>query len=336
MPGDSTKIFYVNPAGDTIYLSGPDTVHASGPGTVYLQTPDSTYAIAQIPGNNARVQVSPETEKLFGNLTLIFLGLVLFSTLVLPHLVKWIILLINRRKAKALIDNKHEGYHQILLQYLPYYKNLPVTLQRRFMRRTVVFMTTKKFEYIELVEEDRMPLLVSAAAIQLTFGLKNYLMDHFEKIYILHHDYHFGPNSVPFQGHVTSEGIYLSWNNFLRGYDNYSDGDNVGLHEMAHALAFVNFNVDEGSDDGFRERFIRFSKTGRAYFYQIQNEANGGFLGSYAASRYEEFWAVCVENFFERPTSFKIQMPELYTAMCELLNQDVLSPKLFLSSAKYA
>jgi Mlc titration factor MtfA (ptsG expression regulator) len=176
-----------------------------------------------------------------------------------------------------------------------------------------------------------MPLLISATAVQLTFGLDNYLMEHFEKIYVMHHDYHYGFNSVPFQGHVNHEGIYLSWTNFLKGYDNYMDGDNVGLHEMAHALAYVNFNVSDGRDDGFHDRFVHFSKTGRAVFEDMQADLSGGFLGRYAATRYEEFWAVCVENFFERPTSFKIQLPELYAAMCLLLNQDVLTPKILLA-----
>ncbi len=76
------------------------------------------------------------------------------------------------------------------------------------------------------------------------------------------------------------------------------DGDNVGLHEMAHALAYVNFNVDDGRDDGFHNRFIRFSETGRVVFENMQSDTSGGFLGRYAASRYEEFWAVCVREFF--------------------------------------
>ena len=53
-------------------------------------------------------------------------------------------------------------------------------------------------------------------------------------------------------------------------------------------------------------------------------------LGSYAATNYQEFWAVCVENFFERPSSFKIQLPELYDAICKLLNQDMLKSGIFL------
>ncbi|WP_315824863.1 zinc-dependent peptidase [Paraflavitalea speifideaquila] len=152
------------------------------------------------------------------------------------------------------------------MQYLPYYRNLPPDQQQRFLRRTVVFMTTKQFEYVEIEPEERMPLLISATAVQLSFGLEHYLMDHFEKIFVMHHDYHYGFNSVPFQGHVTHDGIYLSWSNFLKGFDNYQDGDNVGLHEMAHALAYVNFNVNEGRDDGFHDRFFNFSLIGRKVF----------------------------------------------------------------------
>jgi Mlc titration factor MtfA (ptsG expression regulator) len=68
----------------------------------------------------------------------------------------------------------------------------------------------------------------------------------------------------------------------------------------------------------------------------MQTEEAGGFLGSYAASRYEEFWAVCVEHFFERPTAFKIHLPDLYTAMCVLLNQDILTPGIFLQPVEEA
>jgi hypothetical protein len=53
-------------------------------------------------------------------------------------------------------------------------------------------------------------------------------------------------------------------------------------------------------------------------------------LDIYAATSYEEFWAVCVETFFERAASFKRQLPELYTSLCTLLNQDPLTPDKLL------
>lgn len=316
MPQDSTYIF-PGPDGDTLYQPRQDSIGAFS--SSILQS--------------VRVQITVQKRKAdwIGNwLFAIFMG-VLLIRLFFPRIIHRIRLLFYSHKAKAVLEDRQPDYHALLLQYMPYYRSLSHVQQERFVKRTAVFMTSKQFEYVEITAEERMPLLISATAVQLTFGLEHYLMDHFEKIYVMHHDYHYGFNSVPFQGHVTPEGIYLSWTNFLKGYDNYHDGDNVGLHEMAHALAYVNFNVDEGRDDGFHNRFLRFSGIGREVFENMQSDYSGGFLGRYAASRYEEFWAVCVENFFERPTSFKIQLPELYGAMCWLLNQDTLNPDILLS-----
>jgi Mlc titration factor MtfA (ptsG expression regulator) len=322
MPQDSTYVT-MNPSVDSLPVPVPDTMHKAGTAHAFN-------------GMQVQAQTGNELE----NVMLIwFFWLVVITVslgLVFPAIGRRVRKFFSIRKAREVYDDKGTGYHEILAQYLPYYRSLSPQLQQRFIKRTVNFMTAKQFEYVGIEPEEKMPLLISATAIQLTFGLKRYLMDHFEKIYVLHHDYHYGLNSVPFQGHVNHEGIYLSWNNFTRGFENYDDGDNVGLHEMAHALAYVNFNVTDGSDDGFRERFIRFSKTGRRVFAEMQDEVSGGFLGHYAATRYEEFWAVCVEHFFERPVAFKIQLPELYAAMCELLNQDTLTPGILVPQPEKA
>lgn len=49
------------------------------------------------------------------------------------------------------------------------------------------------------------------------------------------------------------------------------------------------------------------------------------FFRDYAKSNIHEFWAVCVEHFFEAPIQFKEHLPELYYAMCKVLNQDMAS-----------
>ncbi|MDF2189396.1 zinc-dependent peptidase [Paraflavitalea sp. CAU 1676] len=331
MPQDSTYKYQV-PQGDTVSHHSGKKASPAAIDTALAGIPSAA------PLKNVQVQLTPEQQLSheLGNWFFGALFLILLVTLFFPRLFKRLKLLFYSRRAKAVYDDRQPDYHALLLQYLPYYRNLAADQQTRFLQRTVVFMTSKQFEYVEIAPEERMPLLISATAVQLTFGLEHYLMEHFEKIYVLHHDYHYGLNSVPFQGHVAHDGIYLSWSNFLKAYDDYHDGDNVGLHEMAHALAYVNFNVSEGRDDGFHDRFIRFSSTGRKVFDKMQDELSGGFLGSYAASRYEEFWAVCVENFFERPTSFKIQLPELYEAMCLLLNQDTLKAGVILNPIENA
>jgi Mlc titration factor MtfA (ptsG expression regulator) len=185
-------------------------------------------------------------------------------------------------------------------------------------------MEEKDFQYVEIEQEDIMPVLISGAAIQLTFGLERFLLDHFKTIYVVRDNYTYGLFNVPFEGHVNDEGIYLSWNNFLREFNNYTDGENVGLHELAHALTYVNFTVDDVRDDWFYANFPKFSKIARPVFEKMQKGENI-FLNKYAATDYNEFWAVCVETFFECPEKFRQELPDLYFSLSHLLNQDPLT-----------
>jgi hypothetical protein len=252
-----------------------------------------------------------------------------FAMIILAFLVSRLLVLSAKRKIKQVYKIKQADFDGLLSRYNPYYKSLGREGRDRFLRRVVEFMEFKHFEYIDIGAEESMPLLVSAAAIQLTFGLEHFRLDHFRTIYILKDNYRYGAYNVPFEGHVSEDGIYLSWSNFLREFTDYSDGQNVGLHEMAHALTYVNFTVQEGRDMSFHDRFKDFSVVARPVFERMQaGETN--MLNAYAATNYQEFWAVCVETFFERSTAFRKQLPGLYLALCTLLNQDPLTPDKIL------
>ena len=57
------------------------------------------------------------------------------------------------------------------------------------------------------------------------------------------------------------------------------------------------------------------------------------FFRSYGATNGEEFFAVAVENFFERSIAFSQKHPLLYRTLCRLLRQDpILSEKRNFSS----
>ena len=252
-------------------------------------------------------------------------GLVI-AVFIIARLSRLIIKSIRAVKVTRIYDDRHWDFDSILSQYNPYYKSLDDTVRDRFLRRVLNFMEDKDFEYIDIEKEERMPLLISAAAVQLTFGLENYLLDYFKTIYILRENYRFGLYNMPFEGHVSDDGIYLSWANFIREFTDYSDGQNVGLHEMAHALAYVNFTVEEGKDDTFHDKFKDFSEIARPVFERMQ-AGNATILDAYAATNYQEFWAVSIESFFEKSHAFKRQMPELYNSLCVLLNQDPLTPR---------
>jgi len=242
---------------------------------------------------------------------------------------------VKKKKTVRVYAKRHGDFESLLCQYNPYFKSLDKAGRERFLRRVLLFMELKKFEYIDLESQECMPLLVSAAAVQLTFGLEHFLLDFFHTIYIIKDKYRYGLYNMPFEGHVSEEGIYLSWTHFMKEFDDYSDGQNVGLHEMAHALSYVNFTVQDGRDNSFYHHFNDFSLIARPIFERMQaGETN--LLNSYATTNYQEFWAVCIETFFERSSSFRRQLPELYFALCSLLNQDPLTPGKILVSGPEA
>jgi len=249
----------------------------------------------------------------------LIVGLILMQS----TLVEWFDKLnVRRHYRKFLLQETF--YHSIISQHFRYYNRLNLEEQRKFLFRTYLFRKAKKFHYIEVSETPEMPILVSAVSVQLTLGLDKYLMNYFRDIYVLRDDYHYGFYSRPFQGHVDHSGIYLSWDNFMKGLKGQTPNCNVGLHEMGHALAYVNFITQTEEDKHFKKEFKNFSKVARPIFNAIQ-DGTKTILGDYAGTNYHEFWAVSVEVFFENPVRFKYDLPDLYDAMARLLKQDPMN-----------
>jgi len=214
-------------------------------------------------------------------------------------------------------------YHSVISQHLRYYNRLNAEQQDKLLFRAYLFRRSKKFHYVGVEKSEEMPILISAVAVQLTFGLDKYMLNYFNDIFVLRDDYHYGFYSRPFMGHVDQTGIYLSWDNFIKGILGQTPNCNVGLHEMGHALAYVTFITETEEDKHFKKEFKNYSKVARPIFTQMQ-EGSKNLLGDYASCNYHEFWAVCVETFFENPVRFRHELPDLFDAMVCLLNQNPL------------
>lgn len=78
---------------------------------------------------------------------------------------------------------------RILKRRFIYYSFLEENLKQRFLKRLKVFMSRKTF----IIKDDEgvkeMPVLVSAAAIGLTFGLKDFLLPFYKYIRIYPEEY---------------------------------------------------------------------------------------------------------------------------------------------------
>ncbi|HLF44911.1 MAG TPA: zinc-dependent peptidase [Chitinophagaceae bacterium] len=221
-------------------------------------------------------------------------------------------------------EKDYNNYSFIISGRINYFNELHPALKQKYISRVHNYINGKEFHYIGLEQNEEIPILVSAAAVQVTLGLKNYRMQHFKNIYVLADAYRMDNDEELYIGHVVPDGIYISWKHFLYGYSDKSDNINVAIHEMSHALVFNNFFAQYGADKHFRLNYEKFSTTTGPILADVITSRKS-YLRSYAFSNIHEFWAVSVEAFFENPDGLKENMPDLYDALCRVLNQDPLS-----------
>ena len=253
----------------------------------------------------------------FGLIGLALLGLTTFKTQLLTFF--------RKRPSKAYplhSFSNYPHYHEILSRYFQYYAGLNDDGKIKFVNRVAKFINSKSFIGMEKLKVTlEMKVLVSASAIQLTFGLEKYLMNFFKTIKIYPKYFYSNLLHAELKGGASEAGVLmLSWEDFLMGYRYPHDNYNLGLHEMAHVLKI---NVIKGSD--FDEKFSfyldKWMDIGKNEFQRLRNK-NLSLLREYGGTNKHEFFAVCVEHFFENPLSFKEKLPDIYNHLCLLLNQD--------------
>ena len=212
----------------------------------------------------------------------------------------------------------------ILVKRFPYFNRLGPGEQQRFLLRHKKFMQDKIFKIHSSEGFKEMPVLISAAAIQLSFGLEHYMLPAYPFINIFPQEFVRLDTHICFlEGNVSGNNIKISWKHFLAGYQIPGDGDNVGLHEMAHAYYCQNLVCGEDTDRCFVKGFPAFNDSGTKAF-EAEQAGSTDFYSDYAVRNQQEFWAESVERFFERPAEMKNIYPEVYKALSILLNQSPL------------
>ena len=213
-----------------------------------------------------------------------------------------------------------------LTKRFPYYVAISYANKERFIHRVKNFIANKIFYIHDESGFKEMPILISASAIQLTFGFKKYLLPYFKNIHVFPEEF-FRTNDLGIcflAGNVSSNDINLSWKHFLKGYQDGTDGQNVGLHELAHALYYQALVVENGVDDDFSDSYHDFENHGNKV-YEMEMKPVGGLYSEYANKNFQEFWAESAEIFFERPEELKNLYPDLYETLMEVFNQDPLN-----------
>lgn len=265
---------------------------------------------------------------IFSGLIILTAGLVLFAAFLRFYVIfSGFKTIVPFKIVRKPLSEKHR---LILIKYFPYFNKLTSSEKLRFEKRLNNFLHNKQFIPMHKMGAvtDEMKVLISASAIQLTLGLPEVYFVHFNKILVFP-DKYYSPVTRAFHKGEVNDGpgiIAFSWKAFVEGYINPDDTYNLGLHEMAHALELENF-IPNQEYKFLNPAFLRRWKALADAEFAKMREGKSHFLRRYAASTRSEFFPVSVEHFFEKPAEFKEQLPELYSALAALLNQDPLARK---------
>jgi Mlc titration factor MtfA (ptsG expression regulator) len=121
--------------------------------------------------------------------------------------------------------------------------------------------------------------------------------------------------------------LLLSWEDVLYDSSHIDDGENVVLHEVAHAL-----DDQTGESDGMplladEQAVDAWSRAFGEAFEQLDRDVRRRrktVLDAYAAEDPAEFFAVTTEAFFESPMAFQAAYPELHGLMRDFYQLDPL------------
>jgi Mlc titration factor MtfA (ptsG expression regulator) len=218
-------------------------------------------------------------------------------------------------------------FHRFLNRKYAYYTGLPWSLKMKFLR-----IARDHYEYFEFVPREKIKLtramkaIISCAAAQLMLFLPSQGLTYYKKIIVYPDYYNSRITRRRHKGEVNPglRIIVFSWRGISEGMKVLDDGINLLLHEFAHALWLEHKLVShqyEVLDPHWVTQFERYAENEMANLHA--NEKH--FFRMYAFENIEEFFAVAVENFFERTRQFHQEQPELYRILANLFKQDPLT-----------
>jgi hypothetical protein len=215
---------------------------------------------------------------------------------------------------------------RILDRSFPYFKNLTPSHREEFKQKLSQILSVKKFMGRGGIKEisPEMEILIGATIVMVTFGWKRIRLSHFSKILIYPNAYYSSITKRYHRGEVNPKYgiIVVSWSCFIDGMKDSHDGINLGIHEIAHALKLENqIYYNEESEFFDPEAWNAYEQWVSPEMAKIAT-GNGSFLRDAASINEHEFFAVALENFFERPIAFFEYHPALYVALVQLLRQD--------------
>lgn len=220
--------------------------------------------------------------------------------------------------------NKHQK--SILINQFSFYNKLTNREQKYFEHRLASFINDKDFIGRDgLLITDEIRVLISATAVMLTFGFRDFYIGFISKIVVYPKTFFSNTNNTYHKGEFNPKlkTLVFSWEDFKYGYAIDNDNLNLGIHEFAHALHINSMKERDVSSIIFSDSFKEITKLLALNANLRSNLVKSDYFRNYAYTNEFEFLAVAIETFIETPKDFKNRFPELYNLIKQMLNFNI-------------
>ena len=218
--------------------------------------------------------------------------------------------------------NISEAEQSVLRQKFIFLKKLNDKQRKYFHHRLAVFNKTYQFiprGDFQITKEVR--ILISATYIMLTFGMRKFIVDVFDKI-IVYPDEYLSTHSEQYhkgEFNPMMKVVAFSWKHFEEGFAMDNDNLNLGIHEFSHVIHYHSIRNNDGSALAFKKHY-------KAIMNEVKHTPNkqrlidSNYFRIYAYTNQFEFISVIIEHYFETLEQFKIEFLELYSNVSKMLN----------------
>lgn len=211
----------------------------------------------------------------------------------------------------------------ILKKNFRFYNRLSHKNRGYFEHRVASFIKDKDFIGRDgFIVTDEVKVMISATAVMLTFGFRDYYIGIISKIVIYPKAFFSNTNQVFHKGEFNPmmNALVLSWADFKEGLDIENDNLNLGIHELAHAIHINSIKERDISSIIFSDSFKELTQLLKDKPELRQEIVESDYFRKYAFTNQFEFLAVIMETFIETPKEFQSNFPEVYRKTKQMLN----------------
>ena len=206
-----------------------------------------------------------------------------------------------------------------LIKWNTFYQELTKEEQIKFVKRTFQFIGDSDF----ITEGNKqlsleVKTIISGAFIQMTFGLKRFLLSQYNTIFVAPRAYSYKHTEDVYHGDVNtkSKRVTLSWPKVKEGFAIPDDAINLCIHELGHCLYIE--QTERGrffSDAAWKQWHLLALPIMRKLKSHKSNS-----LRSYGGNNELEFFSVSLETYFENPKGLEKEYPIYFKFLQKLLN----------------